>query len=505
MSSKNEKRGKMRLRWFKTKVKFFVVMVVIAQITTSVLKGFHSLEFRWITLTVYCVLFGILVIVTLEYMIYGWFLYRCITDQEETIRSHVDKLKGAQSGVVAAAIMGPNKSDHELENSKKFSSSNRIDEKDGSANPDESQRESQPIQHPESPNFYGAEEGSQFTEDLVNRHTVDRLKPRILKGSEQDLVIDGFDHIAHQEDHSIEIVDFPKVTKIASAPHHWKSKSHKNLTVLSKNTVSSATIKLSKSVRRKGSLGFEKQVKEIVQRDKAFLKSVEILDPKYENLASEISVIIDDGDDVIWDFVDEADIKKQEDEMRRKKDRKEETKRAVAEIRENPLVVDCMAGKKENLLHNVFQTKLLRDRDYLKIQQETTSGDELIIKKILSLTIIAISLEVLFGIMSFLVFWTPVLQTPVGMIVSMWISGFLEVFAIVAIIFLFSIVHTQEKENLRLIMRIGQTKNRINRLYAFVLPKRLRHEETKKKLVKSINLMTAKYMKKKTGIYPKKK
>jgi len=80
------------------------------------------------------------------------------------------------------------------------------------------------------------------------------------------------------------------------------------------------------------------------------------------------------------------------------------------------------------------------------------------------------------------------------MIAAMWFTGILEILAIISIIVLFSIVQTQEKENLRIIMTIGQNRNRINRLYGFVLPPKLRQEESKKRLEKSINQMTVKYM-----------
>jgi len=84
--------------------------------------------------------------------------------------------------------------------------------------------------------------------------------------------------------------------------------------------------------------------------------------------------------------------------------------------------------------------------------------------------VIAISLQIIFAALTVIIFETSLLSNPLGVILSMWFSGFLEFFAIVAILSLFSFMRSQEKENLRIISTIGQGKNKINKMYGFSVP-----------------------------------
>ena len=86
----------------------------------------------------------------------------------------------------------------------------------------------------------------------------------------------------------------------------------------------------------------------------------------------------------------------------------------------------------------------------------------------MGLTVIGIVLEILFALILILVFGSASFQSPTvrnyslnrkinflkGMILAMWFTGLLEILAIISIIVLFSIVQTQEKENLRIIMTV---------------------------------------------------
>lgn len=78
-----------------------------------------------------------------------------------------------------------------------------------------------------------------------------------------------------------------------------------------------------------------------------------------------------------------------------------------------------------------------------------------------------------------------------------YIYGILEVAAILSIYCLFSLDYFEDKENLRLVgrvksilsyyLQIGKNKNRINKLYTFKLPKKMRQEKGKLTIEESIN------------------
>jgi len=248
------------------------------------------------------------------------------------------------------------------------------------------------------------------------------------------------------------------------------------------------------SIMNEKELAFEEKVHDIVKKHQKYLKPIEIIDVNYDSIDTHTSVILDNEDNLKWDFVDGQQTQRYEEDKAQKELRRKETKETVERMRRTSLVRKYTFKTKSHIT-DLFQLKLLNDPTYLKNHQEITKSDKAILKRIMTLTVIAIVLDIAFAGILFVIYSTHILQNPVGMITSIWVTSFLEMFAVTVIIFLFSIVQTQEKENLRLIMRIGQNRNRINRLYGFVLPAHLRQEESKKKLEKSINQMTAKYMK----------
>jgi len=489
LSRKNKKRSTLRHICFKIKIKLFVVIVFGAQMVTSIFKGFYDNNLRWATFAVYFILFIFLAIFTLEFAVFGWLLYRCVTDQEDKVNQYYEKVavqKGSLAAVLSIANQPQNAQDVsiEIENSP---------ERDGRSKRYEYETEGgSPLKRNHSP---GKRERDSDTPKAFTR-SPGKKKTVIFHPEPAVMSEDGSAHIP--------ISPF-SITPTIKDDHTYGSGTP-SLRKLPLNKYASVPIGLVANASNGGRKqtimtpkhkpDIENKIKGIVQRHQKHIEPVQLMGTEESNIATEISVIVDDEADISWCYNEVQEVMDYEEEQRRKELKREEARKDIAEIRQNKEVIRHMNSdkiKKKNT-ESSFYLKLLEDPAYLKHHQEISKHDKVIIRRILGLTVIGILLEILFALILVLVFGSASFQSPAGMIAAMWFTGILEILAIISIIVLFSIVQTQEKENLRIIMTIGQNRNRINRLYGFVLPPKLRQEESKKRLEKSINQMTVKYM-----------
>jgi len=491
LSRKNKKRSSLRHTCFKIKIKLFAAIIFGAQMTTSVLKGFYNNDFRWATLAVYAILFIFLAVFTLEFAIFGWLLYRCITDQEEKVNEYYEKA-AVQQGTLAAALAIGNQPNNE----------NDLSVEEGSSSPAKLERNSRSKQYE-----YHETEGASPLKKNQTPTKKDTPAGSSTGPNKKKTVIFHPEPAYINEDGSsaqIQISPFTAITPSVKDDIHSGSPSLRKIPLKHHSSVPVGLVAHASGSSRKLTVftpkhkpDIENKIKGIVERHQKHIEPVQLMGTEESNIAAEISVIVDDEAEISWCYNEVQEIVDFEEEQRRKDLKREEAQKEVAEIRQMKEVMRQMSvekNAKKKAASELFYLKLLEDPAYLKHHQEISKHDKVIIRKILGLTVIGICLEILFALIFLMVFGGSSLQNPTGMILAMWGTGILEILAIVSIFVLFSIVQTQEKENLRIIMTIGQNRNRINRLYGFMLPPKLRQEEGKKKLEKSINQMTAKYM-----------
>jgi uncharacterized alkaline shock family protein YloU len=488
LSRKNKKRSSLRHTCFKIKIKLFAAVIFGAQMTTSVLKGFYNNDFRWATLAVYAILFIFLAIFTLEFAIFGWLLYRCITDQEEKVNEYYEKAAVQQGALAAALAIG-----NQPNNANDLSI-----EGDSSPVKLEKNSRSKQYEYHETDGASPLKKNQQTPtpKDTPVRSSANKKKTVIFHPEPAYMSEDG--------SANIQISPFTALTPSIKDDLHSGSPSLRRIPLKQHSSVPMGLMAHASGSSRKLTVftpkhkpDIENKIKGIVERHQKHIEPVQLMGTEESNIAAEISVIVDDEAEISWCYNEVQEMVDFEEEQRRKDLKREEARKEVAEIRQMKEVMRQMSvekNTKKKQASELFYLKLLEDPAYLKHHQEITKNDKIIIRKILGLTVIGIVLEILFALIFLMVFGGSSLQNPTGMILAMWGTGILEILAIISIFVLFSIVQTQEKENLRIIMTIGQNRNRINRLYGFMLPPKLRQEEGKKKLEKSINQMTAKYM-----------
>lgn len=85
-------------------------------------------------------------------------------------------------------------------------------------------------------------------------------------------------------------------------------------------------------------LAKEEKIQEIITKHQKYLQPIEIVDINYENIDTKSSVIIDDDEDLTWNFADRQETKKYEEDPQTKELKRKETKAVVESMRRASLV-----------------------------------------------------------------------------------------------------------------------------------------------------------------------
>ena len=78
----------------------------------------------------------------------------------------------------------------------------------------------------------------------------------------------------------------------------------------------------------------QNKIKGIVQRHQKHIEPVQLMGTEESNIATEISVIVDDEAEISWCYNEVQEVMDYEEELRRKELKKEEARKDVAEIRQ---------------------------------------------------------------------------------------------------------------------------------------------------------------------------
>eukprot|EP01016_Furgasonia_blochmanni_P033714 TRINITY_DN3550_c0_g1_i3.p1 TRINITY_DN3550_c0_g1~~TRINITY_DN3550_c0_g1_i3.p1 ORF type:complete len:489 (+),score=69.04 TRINITY_DN3550_c0_g1_i3:627-2093(+) len=113
------------------------------------------------------------------------------------------------------------------------------------------------------------------------------------------------------------------------------------------------------------------------------------------------------------------------------------------------------------------ETNIIYDQKFIEFKHLTKDEDRKVFAKITRLTYTGLIVLILFVIMSALYIGTTILNNPLGAILAVYVSSLIEFVACIIVVSLFTTVKTKEKENLRKIQKLGQNRNRINKLYKF--------------------------------------
>jgi len=238
----------------------------------------------------------------------------------------------------------------------------------------------------------------------------------------------------------------------------------------------------------------EKRIRDIVNRDQYYFKPV-VKKQIDEELDVDASIIITDTEGFVWDVPDEEeDHERQIQASITEEEEKDELRRGVERLKKKTIFQKYADNDKtlheSSSLSELYIKRLMDDPEYIRHHQQVIKNDEAVIKRIVGQTAAAIIVGIVSALLNLIVYISTILSSSIGVLLFVWFNGIMTVFSVVAILALFTLVKSQEKENLRLISRIGKTKNRISTFYAFVLPNYLRQDESKKDLERYINYVT---------------
>jgi len=97
----------------------------------------------------------------------------------------------------------------------------------------------------------------------------------------------------------------------------------------------------------------KEKIKEIVQKHQTHLQPVEIIESAEDiNIATDVSVILDEKEDYQWNYLDEEDQKKIEENLKKRDQRRKESQRLAEEIKALRMMRHLSASQVKR--HSIF-------------------------------------------------------------------------------------------------------------------------------------------------------
>jgi hypothetical protein len=178
-----------------------------------------------------------------------------------------------------------------------------------------------------------------------------------------------------------------------------------------------------------------------------------------------------------WEVPKTAEDLNKEKEKITKKNEELETIKGLTSIYREVVKDMITAGRLDT---NKKHPSISDDPKFLANATEVSKEDKIIIKNISTLTTFALVFEIIFAVLSAVSYGTTVLQTPIGVICMVYISSVFELASIISLMLLFQIIHIEKKDNLRLILSIGQTRNKVNKQFRFEIPNEIQNDENRR-------------------------